>query len=127
VETNQAEAMAHGPVPMGQVVWTGPGKLAARKSHAVAALDGAICIQRAVLRTLFEAERRGYRSIRFRHSGTGVGGVPHGLERAALARGDPDVAAFRAAGVPLDRIALPTPAAGIVDAGLIASMSTHSS
>ena len=36
-------------------------------------------IQRAVLRTLFEAERRGHRSITFPALGTGVGGVPHGL------------------------------------------------
>jgi O-acetyl-ADP-ribose deacetylase (regulator of RNase III) len=32
-----------------------------------------------VLRTLFEAERRGFRSITFPALGTGVGGVPHGL------------------------------------------------
>lgn len=34
---------------------------------------------RAVLRTLFEGERRGYRSVTFPALGTGTGGVPHGL------------------------------------------------
>ena len=37
-----------------------------------------------VLRTLFEAERRGYRTITFPALGTGVGGVPHGLGNAIL-------------------------------------------
>jgi O-acetyl-ADP-ribose deacetylase (regulator of RNase III) len=74
------EASVQGPVTMGQVVWTGPGRLACKAvAHAVAAVDGAICIQRAVLRTLFEAERRGFQSISFPALGTGVGGVPHGL------------------------------------------------
>jgi serine/threonine-protein kinase len=76
----QREAAAQGPVTMGQVVWTGPGRLPCKAvAHAVAAVDGAICIQRAVLRTLFEAERRGYESITFPALGTGIGGVPHGL------------------------------------------------
>jgi serine/threonine-protein kinase len=76
----QSAATALGPVTMGQVVWTHPGKLHCKEvAHAVAALDGAICIQRAVLRTLFEAERRGHESITFPALGTGVGGVPHGL------------------------------------------------
>jgi len=48
-------------------------------AHAAAALEGAICVQRAVLRTLFEAERRGHRSITFPALGTGTAGVPHGL------------------------------------------------
>jgi len=74
------EAVAQGPVTMGQVVWTHPGRLGCKAvAHAVAAVDGAICIQRAVLRTLFEAERRGFESISFPALGTGVGGVPHGL------------------------------------------------
>jgi serine/threonine-protein kinase len=76
----QREAAAQGPVTMGQVVWTGPGRLPCKAvAHAVAAVDGAICIQRALLRTLFEAERRGFESISFPALGTGVGGVPHGL------------------------------------------------
>jgi serine/threonine-protein kinase len=76
-EEIQIEAMQHAPVTMGQVVWTRPGKLACKQiAHAVAALDGAICIQRAVLRTLFEAERLGHRTIAFPALGTGVGSVP---------------------------------------------------
>ncbi len=72
--------MAQAPVTMGQVVWTGPHGLQCQAvAHAAAAADGAICIQRAVLRTLFEAERRGYRTITFPALGTGIGGVPHGL------------------------------------------------
>lgn len=76
----ERDAIAQGPVTMGQVVWTaGHGLACHAVAHAAAAADGAICIQRAVLRTLFEAERRGYRSITFPALGTGVGGVPHGL------------------------------------------------
>ena len=72
--------MAQAPVTMGQVVWTGPHGLHCQAvAHAAAAADGAICIQRAVLRTLFEAERRAYKTITFPALGTGVGGVPHGL------------------------------------------------
>jgi serine/threonine-protein kinase len=108
----EAEAMAHGPVPMGQVVWTGPGKLGCKEvAHAVAALDGAICIQRAVLRTLFEAERRGYRSITFPALGTGVGGVPHGLGARLLLEAIRTFAAFEPRTCRSIRIALPTPAA----------------
>lgn len=76
----ERDAMRQGPVTMGQVVWTKPHRLPCRAvAHAAAAADGAICIQRAVLRTLFEAERRGFTSITFPALGTGVGGVPHGL------------------------------------------------
>jgi serine/threonine-protein kinase len=74
------DAMAQGPITLGQVVWTDGHRLRAKEvAHAAAALDGAICVQRAVLRTLFEAERRGHRSITFPALGTGTGGVPHGL------------------------------------------------
>jgi O-acetyl-ADP-ribose deacetylase (regulator of RNase III) len=76
----EVEAQRHGPITMGQVVWTGPYRLPCKAvAHAAAAADGAICTQRAVLRTLFEAERRGMQSITFPALGTGVGGVPHGL------------------------------------------------
>ena len=71
-------------------------------AHAAAAIDGAICIQRAVLRTLFEAERRGHR----------VDHVPRArhrrrrraarARRAPDARGDPHVRGVRAAALPLD-------------------------
>ena len=76
----ERDAMRQAPVTMGQVVWTKPHRLPCHAvAHAAAAADGAICIQRAVLRTLFEAERRGFTSITFPALGTGVGGVPHGL------------------------------------------------
>jgi O-acetyl-ADP-ribose deacetylase (regulator of RNase III) len=73
----EEEAMAHGPVAMGDVVWTAPGKLRARwVAHAVAALNGAICLQRCALRTLLGAEARQAQSIVFPALGTGVGDVP---------------------------------------------------
>jgi O-acetyl-ADP-ribose deacetylase (regulator of RNase III) len=76
----EEEAMRHAPISMGQVVWTGPGKLHCKQvAHAAAAVDGAVCVQRALLRALFEAERRGYHSITFPALGTGKGDVPHGL------------------------------------------------
>jgi serine/threonine-protein kinase len=76
----EREAKMSGPITMGQVVWTKPHGLSCKEiAHAAAALDGAICIQRAVVRTLFEAERRGHASITFPALGTNTGGVPHGL------------------------------------------------
>jgi serine/threonine-protein kinase len=78
----EAEATASAPVPMGAVVWTGPGRLAARAvAHAVAANDGAVCLQRCTLRVLLGAEARGARSVAFPALGTGVGEVP--MEQAA--------------------------------------------
>ncbi|MEM9070085.1 MAG: serine/threonine-protein kinase [Myxococcota bacterium] len=74
------EAVVHAPCSMGEVVWTSAGALDARHvAHAVAALDGAICIQRATLRTLLGARKREARSIAFPALGTGVGQVPHAL------------------------------------------------
>ncbi len=106
------EATAQGPVTMGQVVWTGPGRLACKAvAHAVAAADGAICIQRAVLRTLFEAERRGYESISFPALGTGVGGVPHGLGARLMLEALRTFASFEPAHCRSIRIALVTPEA----------------
>jgi serine/threonine-protein kinase len=68
------------PITMGQVIWTEAFGLKCKEvAHAAAALEGAICVQRAVLRTLFEAERRGHHSITFPALGTGTAGVPHGL------------------------------------------------
>lgn len=76
----EREAKSGGEITMGQVVWTKPYRLPCKEvAHAAAALDGAICVQRAVLRTLFEAERRGHGSIAFPALGTNTGGVPHGL------------------------------------------------
>jgi O-acetyl-ADP-ribose deacetylase (regulator of RNase III) len=103
------EARAQGPITMGQVVWTGPGKLACKAiAHAAAALDGAICIQRAVLRTLFEAERRGYASITFPALGTGIGEVPHGLGARLLLEAIRTFAAFSPRKVRAIHVALPS-------------------
>lgn len=73
----EARAQRELPVAMGDVVWTSAGKLAARHvAHAVAALDGAICLQRCVLRVLLEAEARKATTVAFPALGTGVGEVP---------------------------------------------------
>jgi O-acetyl-ADP-ribose deacetylase (regulator of RNase III) len=99
-------------VPMGQVVWTRPYNLGCKEvAHAVAAMDGAICIQRAILRTLFESERRGYRTITFPALGTGVGGVPHGLGAQLTLEAFKTFAAFQPKSMRSIRVALPTPEA----------------
>ena len=78
----EAEAMRSAPIGLGDVVWTGGGQLPAKAvAHAAAATKGAACVQRAVLRALFGAERRGYSSIAFPALGTGVAELP--AERAA--------------------------------------------
>jgi O-acetyl-ADP-ribose deacetylase (regulator of RNase III) len=65
---------------MGQVVWTSAGTLKAKHvAHAIAALDGAICLQRTTLRTLLGAEQRGATSVVMPALGTGVGEVPMAL------------------------------------------------
>lgn len=75
-----AEARSRAPAAMGDVVWTGPGRLKSRHvAHAVAALGGAICLGRATLRTLLGAESRQLRRIAFPALGTGVGKVPPAL------------------------------------------------
>ena len=106
----QREARAQGPITMGQVVWTRSGRLhCAEVAHAAAALDGAICVQRAVLRTLFEAERRGHRSITFPALGTGVGGVPHGLGARLMMEAIRTFAGFEPRHVRDIHVALPSP------------------
>jgi len=117
-EALEREAMAQAPVTMGQVVWTGPGSLQCKAvAHAAAAADGAICIQRAVLRTLFEAERRGYQTITFPALGTGVGGVPHGLGARLTLEAIQTFAAFAPRHCRLVRIAL-------LDAEVLAAWTT---
>lgn len=75
-----AEASSRAPAAMGDVVWTGPGRLKARHvAHAVAALGGAICLGRVMLRTLLSAESRQLRRVAFPALGTGVGRVPPAL------------------------------------------------
>ncbi|MBA2540535.1 MAG: serine/threonine-protein kinase [Deltaproteobacteria bacterium] len=111
----ERDAMEQGPVPMGQVVWTRPYNLGCNEvAHAVAAMDGAICIQRAVLRTLFEAERRGHRTITFPALGTGVGGVPHGLGAQLTLEAIRTFAGFQPRNLRSVRIALPTPDAAAI-------------
>jgi O-acetyl-ADP-ribose deacetylase (regulator of RNase III) len=126
-EELEREAMAQAPINMGQVVWTGPGKLHCKEvAHAAAAVDGAVCVQRAVLRTLFEAERRGHHSITFPALGTGKGDVPHGLGARLVLEAIRTFAAFEPRHCRTIRIALVTPEAmnawrtGLVafDAGL---------
>jgi O-acetyl-ADP-ribose deacetylase (regulator of RNase III) len=76
----EREAIAQGPCAMGDVVWTGAGDVHARFiAHAVAALDGAVCLQRATLRVLLGAEKRSCESIAFPALGTGAGNVPMDL------------------------------------------------
>jgi serine/threonine-protein kinase len=76
----EVEAIRQAPARMGDVVWSGAGRLqASAVAHAVAALDGAICIQRCTLRTLVGAESRRARSIMFPALGSGVGDVPMAL------------------------------------------------
>lgn len=48
-------------------------------AHAIAALDGAICLQRAALRVLLGAEQRACATVAFPALGTGVGEVPMAL------------------------------------------------
>jgi len=105
----EREAKRSGPITMGQVVWTEAHGLPCKAiAHAAAALDGAICVQRAVLRTLFEAERRGHRSITFQALGTGVGGVPHGLGARLMIEAIKTFASFQPRTLRSIRIALAT-------------------
>ncbi|MBK6691995.1 MAG: serine/threonine-protein kinase [Myxococcales bacterium] len=76
----QDEARAKAPARMGDIVWTGAGRLKANHvAHAVSALAGAVCIQRCVLRALLDAEARGATSLAMPSLGTGVGEVPMSL------------------------------------------------
>lgn len=76
----EREAAAHAPAAMGDVIWTGAGELRARwMAHAIAAIEGAVCLQRATLRALLGAEVRQARSVLLPALGTGVGEVPMDL------------------------------------------------
>jgi serine/threonine-protein kinase len=78
----QEEAVAHAPAAMGDVVWTQAGRLKAQfVAHAVAALKGAICIQRCVLRVLLGCEEQQVKTVAFPALGSGAGDVP--MELAA--------------------------------------------
>jgi O-acetyl-ADP-ribose deacetylase (regulator of RNase III) len=74
------EAIACAPAQMGDCIWTSAGRLQARwVAHAVAAIGGAVCLQRATLRVLLGAEVRRAQSVLFPALGTGVGDVPMDL------------------------------------------------
>lgn len=76
----EREAIAQAPAAMGDVIWTSAGNLNAQHiAHAVAAIEGAVCLQRATLRVLLGAEVRQANSVLFPALGTGVGEVPMDL------------------------------------------------
>jgi len=78
-------ATAQGPGTMGEVIWTEAGGLDARwVAHAIAAIEGAVCLQRCALRVLLGAEARGARVVAFPALGTGVGGGPMDLAAKLL-------------------------------------------
>jgi serine/threonine-protein kinase len=78
----EQEALALAPATMGEVIWTQAGNLPARfVAHAVAALKGAICIQRCVLRVLLGCAERQVSTVAFPSLGSGAGEVP--MELAA--------------------------------------------
>lgn len=71
------EAQAQAPASMGTVCWTSAGDLDARAvAHAVAALGGAMTLQRCMLRLLIDCESRHAGSVAIPALGTGEGEVP---------------------------------------------------
>ena len=73
----EMEAIENAPAAMGDVIWTSAYGLDAQwVAHAVAALDGAICIQRTMLRILLGAEKKNASKIVISALGTDVGKVP---------------------------------------------------
>jgi serine/threonine-protein kinase len=75
-----AEVKPYAPAAMGDVIWSGPGRLPAHFiAHAVAAQAGAICLGRTTLRTLLGADARKQRRVAFPAMGIGVGLVPPAL------------------------------------------------
>ena len=77
----EREAMAQGPIPIGEAVVTSGGRLAARAViHAAAMgqdlLTDAEKIRAATANALRRADERGFRSVAFPALGTGVGGFP---------------------------------------------------
>ena len=77
----QREAVAQGPIPVGEAVLTGAGKLRARFVIHAAAMGqdlktGETEIREATRNSLLRAEEKGLRSISFPALGTGVGGFP---------------------------------------------------
>jgi len=77
----EAEAMAKGPVPVGEVVVTGAGRLKAKYVFHAAVMGqnlktDAEKIATATKRSLEKADELGIESIAFPAFGTGVGGFP---------------------------------------------------
>ncbi len=82
----EREAMAQGPIAIGESVVTSAGALNAKCVIHAAVMGGdlatnADCIRRATLSALARADKLGLRSIAFPALGTGVGGFP--LEQCA--------------------------------------------
>lgn len=72
----EAAVRPRAPAAMGDVVIGPAGALPAKHlAHAVGVQEGAVCIQRAVLRVLLEAEALGAESVAFPSLGTGIGQV----------------------------------------------------
>ncbi len=72
----EAGVRGKSPAAMGDVVIGPAGQLAAKHlAHAVGVQQGAVCIQRATLRVLLEAEALGATSVAFPSLGTGIGQV----------------------------------------------------
>ena len=96
-EEIEREAVAKGPIPVGDAVATGAGRLQAR--HVIHAavmgqdlVTSAELIERATRRTLELAEELGLQSVALPAFGTGVGGFPLGecaRIMAGVARGFP--------------------------------------
>jgi O-acetyl-ADP-ribose deacetylase (regulator of RNase III) len=103
----EEEAMAQAPVSMGDVIWTGAGKLNARwVAHAVSAMSGAVCLQRCTLRVLLGAEARETETVVFPALGSGVGGVPMELAAKLILEATRTFASFQPGFVRKIRIAL---------------------
>lgn len=83
----QTEAQGQAPASIGDVVWTGAGRLQGTwVAHAVAAFAGAVCIQRCTMRVLLDAQARGARSVVFPPLGTGTGQVPTSIAADKMLR-----------------------------------------
>lgn len=85
----EEEAVALGPIPVGQAVATAAGDLKCRKVIHAAAMGQDLVtdegkIRAATRNSLFRAEELGLESIDFPALGTGVGGFPPGKAAAAM-------------------------------------------
>lgn len=104
-EAIRQEARAQGLARLGDVVWTGAGRLqGCWVAHAIASLEGVLCIQRCTLRTLLEAQARGARSVVFPALGTGRHGVS--MELAAKLMLEAIMTFARLDSEPVDQVAI---------------------